>query len=90
MDPVVELCAVTANGLPRPHVEKLLKHTVDDVAEIYDAPAPVDCRRWAELHTIFHPKGNRLLTSAHLRLNLLTAPASAQAESTGGLYEYHA
>jgi integrase len=27
---------MTANGVPRLHVEKLLNHTIDDVAEIYD------------------------------------------------------
>ena len=27
---------MTANGIPRLHVEKLLNHTIDDVAEIYD------------------------------------------------------
>ena len=27
---------MTANGVPRLHVEKILNHTIDDVAEIYD------------------------------------------------------
>jgi len=27
---------MTANGVPRLHVEKVLNHTIDDVAEIYD------------------------------------------------------
>ena len=27
---------MTANGIPRLHVEKVLNHTIDDVAEIYD------------------------------------------------------
>jgi integrase len=27
---------MTANGVPRLHVEKFLNHTIDDVAEIYD------------------------------------------------------
>jgi hypothetical protein len=27
---------MTANGTPRLHVERILNHTIDDVAEIYD------------------------------------------------------
>jgi hypothetical protein len=27
---------MTANGVPRLHVKKVLNHTIDDVAEIYD------------------------------------------------------
>ena len=27
---------MTASGVPRLHVEKVLNHTIDDVAEIYD------------------------------------------------------
>ncbi len=38
---------MTANGVPRLHVEKVLNHTIDDVAEIYDRHNYADEKRVA-------------------------------------------
>jgi hypothetical protein len=57
---------MTASGIPRLHVEKVLNHTLDDVAEIYDR------------HD-YLPEKQQALTRLGLRLEqILTGTSNSQ------------